>query len=96
MASDPCYRLSNGIELPLYDDREVASFVLPNGLKCVVISDVHAEVAACSVQVSVGHFSDPEELPGLAHFLEHMLFMGTKKHPCVFFCASRAHFLPPP
>ncbi|MPC88190.1 Insulin-degrading enzyme [Portunus trituberculatus] len=26
--------------------------------------------------------SDPTELPGLAHFCEHMLFMGTKKYPC--------------
>ena len=25
--------------------------------------------------------SDPVELPGLAHFLEHMLFLGTKKYP---------------
>ena len=29
----------------------------------------------------VGYFSDPEEFPGLAHFLEHMLFMGTEKYP---------------
>ena len=28
-----------------------------------------------------GHFSDPDELPGLAHFLEHMVFMGSKKFP---------------
>jgi len=26
-----------------------------------------------------GHMVDPEELPGLAHFCEHMLFLGTKK-----------------
>ena len=26
--------------------------------------------------------SDPKELPGLAHFCEHMLFMGTEKYPC--------------
>ena len=26
--------------------------------------------------------SDPVELPGLAHFCEHMLFMGTEKYPC--------------
>ena len=25
--------------------------------------------------------SDPDELPGLAHFCEHMLFLGTKKYP---------------
>lgn len=25
--------------------------------------------------------SDPDELPGLAHFCEHMLFLGTEKYP---------------
>ena len=29
----------------------------------------------------LGHMSDPQELPGLAHFCEHMLFLGTKKYP---------------
>jgi insulysin len=28
-----------------------------------------------------GFFSDPKNIPGLAHFLEHLLFMGTKKYP---------------
>ena len=71
------YRLSNGIELPAFDPREATAFTLPSGLKVLVLSDSHAESAACSVEIGVGHFSDPAELPGLAHFLEHMLFMGT-------------------
>lgn len=33
------------------------------------------------MSVSVGAFSDPDDIPGLAHFLEHMLFMGTEKYP---------------
>eukprot|EP00474_Spongospora_subterranea_P010402 CRZ10860.1 hypothetical protein [Spongospora subterranea] len=33
------------------------------------------------MEVGVGHFSDPDDLPGLAHFLEHMLFLGTAKYP---------------
>ena len=36
---------------------------------------------SCVRQVAVGQFSDPDSLPGLAHFLEHMLFMGTEKYP---------------
>lgn len=29
----------------------------------------------------IGSMNDPVELPGLAHFLEHMLFLGTEKYP---------------
>nr|XP_033337586.1 nardilysin-like isoform X2 [Megalopta genalis] len=38
-------------------------------------------LAACGLSVGVGSFSDPPEIPGLAHFLEHMVFMGSKKYP---------------
>ncbi|XP_023307917.2 nardilysin-like [Lucilia cuprina] len=31
--------------------------------------------------VDVGAFSQPENCQGLAHFLEHMIFMGSKKYP---------------
>lgn len=30
---------------------------------------------------SAGYFSDPEDVPGLAHFCEHMLFLGTEPFP---------------
>ena len=29
----------------------------------------------------MGSFSDPDKLQGLAHFLEHMVFMGSSKYP---------------
>ena len=34
-----------------------------------------------AVQVRVGSLSDPDDLPGLAHFLEHMLFYSSEKYP---------------
>ncbi|KAI5283159.1 Insulinase (Peptidase M16), partial [Ascosphaera acerosa] len=37
--------------------------------------------ASAAVDVNVGSFSDPEDLQGLAHCLEHALFMGTQKYP---------------
>ena len=33
------------------------------------------------MDVAVGHMVDPPALPGLAHFCEHMLFLGTEKYP---------------
>jgi secreted Zn-dependent insulinase-like peptidase len=33
------------------------------------------------MEVNVGSFQDPVDIPGLAHFLEHMLFLGTEKYP---------------
>ncbi|XP_062326122.1 nardilysin-like isoform X1 [Osmerus eperlanus] len=37
--------------------------------------------SAAALCVGVGSFSDPDDLPGFAHFLEHMVFMGSKKYP---------------
>ena len=37
--------------------------------------------ASCAVAIGVGYLSDPADLGGLAHFAEHMLFMGTEKYP---------------
>ncbi|XP_014476747.1 PREDICTED: nardilysin-like isoform X2 [Dinoponera quadriceps] len=39
------------------------------------------KMAACAMSVGVGTFSDPPEIDGLAHFLEHMIFMGSEKYP---------------
>ncbi|XP_012257789.2 nardilysin-like [Athalia rosae] len=39
------------------------------------------KMAACGLCVGVGSFSDPPEIPGMAHFLEHMVFMGSEKYP---------------
>ena len=63
------------------DPRSYQYSVLTNGLKVLVISDPVAKRAAAAMDVRVGYFSDPEEIPGLAHLLEHMLFLGTTKYP---------------
>ena len=62
------------------DPRAYHFKTLPNGLKLLVISDANADKSAAAAVFRSG-FHDPKERPGLAHFLEHMLFIGTEKYP---------------
>ncbi|KAJ8712937.1 hypothetical protein PYW08_008241 [Mythimna loreyi] len=39
------------------------------------------KLAACALCIGVGSYSDPAEIQGLAHFVEHMVFMGSEKYP---------------
>ena len=47
----------------------------------MLISDERTDLAAAALDVEVGSLSDPADLPGLAHFCEHMLFLGTQQFP---------------
>ncbi|XP_017059647.1 insulin-degrading enzyme isoform X2 [Drosophila ficusphila] len=77
---EPILRLNN-IEKSLQDTRDYRGLQLENGLKVLLISDPKTDVSAAALSVQVGHMSDPTNLPGLAHFCEHMLFLGTEKYP---------------
>jgi insulysin len=54
---------------------------LDNGMQVYLISDPEAASSAAAVSVSVGSWNNPVQHPGMAHFVEHLLFMGTKKFP---------------
>ena len=61
--------------------RSYELFTLENGMNVITISDPETLTSAASMTVALGSMSDPEDLPGLAHFIEHMLFLGTKEYP---------------
>ena len=63
------------------DPRHYRALSLDNGLKVLLISDPTSDKAAASLEVGVGSGDDPRHSQGLAHFLEHMLFLGTDKYP---------------
>ncbi len=65
------------------DDRDYRYLELPNQLKVVLVSDASSDKSAAALTVFRGSLHDPKEHPGLAHFLEHMLFIGTAKYPDV-------------
>ncbi|MFC3679523.1 insulinase family protein [Bacterioplanoides pacificum] len=54
---------------------------LDNGMKALLLSTPDSDKAAAAVSVSVGSGDDPQDREGLAHFLEHMLFLGTEPYP---------------
>ena len=63
------------------DQREYRYVVLPNNLRALLIHAPDSDRAAAAVSVARGSDHDPEERPGLAHFVEHMLFIATDKYP---------------
>ena len=63
------------------DDRTYAAVTLDNGLKVLMVSDSETEKSAAALSVGVGAFSDPMDFQGMAHYLEHMLFMGSESFP---------------
>ena len=69
------------IQIPDVDERKYEIITLANSLRAILISDPNADKAACAVDVRIGSLSDPPELEGLAHFCEHLLFLGTEKYP---------------
>ena len=65
----------------LTDKKDYRCIVLENGIKAILISNPDATKSAAAMNVAVGSYDDPDDTPGLAHFLEHMLFMGTEDNP---------------
>ncbi len=66
---------------PDLKDRQIGKIRLANGLNVYIISDPKADQSSASVAVQAGSWNDPQAYPGMAHFCEHMLFLGTQKYP---------------
>lgn len=71
----------NVVITPDTDDKSYQYLVLPNKLRVLLISDPDADKSAASLDIHVGSLQDPINRQGLAHFLEHMLFLGTEEFP---------------
>lgn len=63
------------------DESAYRRLTLDNGLKVILLSDPKLNKSSAALAVGVGSYSDPDDRKGLAHFLEHMLFLGTEKYP---------------
>lgn len=69
------------IKTPQLNERTTLKIQLKNGVKALLISDPKISQSAIAASVPTGSWNDPGEYPGMAHFCEHMLFMGNKKYP---------------
>jgi len=63
------------------DSRDYRYLTLSNNLRVLLVSDPVAEKSAAALNVHVGGHQNPKERAGLAHFLEHTLFLGSEKYP---------------
>ncbi|RHW75831.1 insulinase family protein [Colwellia sp. RSH04] len=72
-----------GIVKSKKDSRLYQAMMLDNGLEVMLVSDPSIEKSAAALSVAAGSLQEPEAFGGLAHYLEHMLFLGTKTYPDV-------------
>lgn len=75
------FNVFEDITKPAQDKRDYRLLTLSNKLRVLLISDPVTDKASAAADIHVGSLSDPDDIPGLAHFLEHLLFMGTEKYP---------------
>jgi insulysin len=69
------------ITKPQFDLRNYIGGNLINNIKYIIITDTTLDKTHITVNIKAGSYNEPTNYDGLAHFLEHMLFMGSEKYP---------------
>ena len=71
------------IQIPTFplERRQFEALTLENGMKILLISNPNTAVSGAAVSIETGSLEESNDLPGMAHFLEHLLFMGSEKYP---------------
>ncbi len=64
-----------------YSKNQYKYITLKNNLDIFIVSNPSFKKSAAAMAIKVGSMNDPKETQGLAHFLEHMLFLATEKYP---------------
>lgn len=74
-------RLKEEVKTPSLKRVQKIKIKLDNGIEALVISDPETPKSGAALSVGVGMAHEPFHRVGLAHFVEHMLFMGNEKYP---------------
>jgi len=80
---DKYIKKKNNVFSSINDTNNYTLKKLDNGLQILFIEDKKSLISTANMYVNVGSVDNPDDTPGLAHFLEHMLFMGSSKYPDV-------------
>lgn len=61
------------------DPMQTRLYTMPNGLKVYLSVNKEKPRVTAHIAVNTGHRNDPADCTGLAHYLEHLMFKGSKK-----------------
>ncbi|MCF5279136.1 insulinase family protein, partial [Pseudomonas syringae] len=67
--------------MPAAHSADTQRLTLANGLNVVLCHEPRLKRCAASLRVAAGSHDAPQAWPGLAHFLEHLFFLGTERFP---------------
>lgn len=74
--------VTDRLETPSLDDRSYRVIRLSNNLEALLVHDPQTDKASAAMDVNVGSFSDEDDMPGMAHAVEHVSFsLGTSVRP---------------
>lgn len=65
---------------PFFGMQKIKKLILDNGMQVLLISDPTRDESGAALALDVGSWQDPAKYPGMAHLMEHMLFLGTETH----------------
>lgn len=69
------------LEMKAFINRKQYRFIqMNNDMWVLLISDPEVSRCGAALRVEIGSANEPKSIPGLAHFLEHMLFFGSEKY----------------
>lgn len=74
-------QMTESIRTPSLQEVKRVKIRLDNGLEAFIVSDPSTPKSGAALSVGVGQQDEPFDQVGLAHFVEHMLFLGTEKYP---------------
>lgn len=82
IAAQPLWQvMPETINKSVSDPREYKAIKLNNDMTVLLVSDPKATKSLAAVSLPVGSIENPNSQLGLAHYLEHMVLMGSKKYP---------------